>query len=84
MEDGKCADAMAATGVPPTLRRYEGFLWEGSSWVLGRGEGVEGNRQGAGLDFTESYWLARYYGFQEGGAGHVLAWKDVTGPCAQE
>ena len=42
---------------------------------IGRSFPIEGYSQAPGVDFTESYWLARHYGLLDAGKGQVLAWE---------
>ncbi len=80
MEDGLCTEAWASAGLPADLRPYEGYMWEGGSPRIGRGFGADGAQQSPGLDVIEPYWLARYYGFSQTGAGWVLAWQTLADP----
>lgn len=83
MEDGLCTDAMTSVGMPVPWRPYEGFLWEGHPFHIGRGFGVEGGQQSPGLDVIEAYWMARYYGLTDAGTGQVLAWRPTPDPCSE-
>ncbi|MFO0745118.1 MAG: hypothetical protein U1F43_05485 [Myxococcota bacterium] len=80
MADGQCADPLASSGLPPTLRRYADFMWQRSPFTLGEHYDEEGREQSPGLDLVEELWLARAYGLTARGAGQVLAWKDA-GSC---
>jgi hypothetical protein len=80
MADGKCVRGLASEGLPVSLRQYSQFIWQRSPFELGVDFGEHGQKQGPSRDFTESYWLARHFGFIEEGSGQVLAWRDV-GSC---
>jgi hypothetical protein len=80
MSDGQCADGIASSGLPVSLRRYADFLWQRGPYDLGEAAPVEGALQSPGRDLSEPYWMARYYGFVREGAGQVLAWHDA-GAC---
>lgn len=81
MADGTCADPLASSGLPPTLRRYADFMWQRDPFALGERFDVEGREQSPGLDLVEELWLARAYGLTDRGRGQVLAWHP-TGSCA--
>ena len=80
MDDGLCAQAMAAKPLPMDLRVWDDFLWQRNPFKIGRDFSVEGGKQAPGLDLIEAFWLARTYGFLGAGNGQVLAWEDV-GTC---
>lgn len=79
-DDGECAAQMSSVGMPVEFRPYEGYMWEGHPFHIGRGFGVQGEQQAPGLDVIIPYWLARLYGFTDDGTGQVLAWRDI-GAC---
>ena len=80
MAGGTCTAALAAEGLPPRLRRYADFMWQRSPFSIGERRRDTGRRQSPGRDLAEPYWLARYYGFVQEGAGTALAWHD-EGAC---
>ena len=69
---------MARSPLPPSQRAYEDFLWQRNPYKLGGGG--DGDQQSPGLDFSEVYGLARYYGFLDEGKAQVLAWRPM-GSC---
>ena len=75
----RCAETLASGPLPPTLRPWEDFMWQRSPFKLGAAYPVEGVKQSPGLDLTETYWMARYYGFIEEGDAAVLGWRSVGG-----
>lgn len=79
--DGRCAWALASEALPPELRPWDDFIWQRSPFKLGRLVG-DGRKQSPGLDLTEPFWLARYLGATDAGAGVVLAWRG-DGSCAE-
>ncbi|MCB9727273.1 MAG: hypothetical protein H6744_00500 [Deltaproteobacteria bacterium] len=79
MADGKCTEGLADDALPPRLRNYADFMWQRSPFDVGSG-GDGGRKQSPGRDLSEPYWMARYYGFIEAGAGQVLAWRPA-GVC---
>jgi hypothetical protein len=81
MDGGACADPMAANGLPPHLRRNEGFLWQGNPFRLGGTFGVQGDWQAPGIDLMEAFWLGRTYGAIAAGKGRVLAWQPAGTSC---
>ncbi len=80
MEDGKCTNGLASWGLPGSLRGYSDFMWQRSPFDIGDFHGGIGRKQSPGRDFTESFWMARYYGLIDAGEGQFLAWKDA-GSC---
>jgi hypothetical protein len=82
MADGTCTTAIAASALPVELRSYADDLWQRSPFQVGDTFDVDGGVQSPGLDLIELYWLARYYGWTDEGAGTVLAWQD-EGACAR-
>jgi hypothetical protein len=80
MADGACVPGLADAGLPPQLRPYADFMWQRSPFQIGDPNWVDGQKQSPGLDLSEPYWMARYYGFISEGAGQVLAWRDM-GAC---
>jgi hypothetical protein len=80
MADGRCVEGLASEGLPVELRTYEDFLWQRNPFALGDPHAPDGHTQSPGRDFSEPYWMARYYGFLPDGAGQVLAWRAV-GAC---
>ncbi|TNF34806.1 MAG: hypothetical protein EP329_06845 [Deltaproteobacteria bacterium] len=83
MADGMCTDALAAEGLPVSLREYADFAWQRDPFAIGDPHGLDGTKQSPGRDLAEPYWMARYYGLVSGGAGQVLAWKDTGESCAE-
>ncbi|MCA9522340.1 MAG: hypothetical protein KC609_15270 [Myxococcales bacterium] len=78
MGDGMCVRPLASYGLPIGLRPYEGFVWQRSPFELSR-SGI-GNEQAPPAEFTEPFWIARYYGLLTNGDKQVLAWKS-DGSC---
>ena len=74
-----CAEPMANVGIPPALRQWTDFIWQRNPFALGRVPNDPGTQQTPGLDVTEPYWLARYYGYIDSGS-QVLAWQTI-GNC---
>lgn len=79
--DGKCSRGLTTVGLPPPLRKYEGQMWQRSPFELGATYAVEGTKQTPGIELTEPYWLAKYYGYVGGANRQVLAWQSI-GSCA--
>ena len=79
MEDGLCTHAEASAPLPPDLRRWADYTWQRNPFELGD-DRTDGTRQSAGTDYTEQYWMARFYDFL-GGDLEVLAWRDTGAPC---
>lgn len=79
-DDGQCAEGLASEGLPSSLRTYADFMWQRSPFEIGDPHQVDGQKQSPGLDLSEPYWLARFYGFITEGQGQVLAWQNV-GSC---
>ncbi len=80
MADEKCVEGIASDGLPPSLRNYSDFMWQRSPFSIGANHAAQGRKQSPGRDLTEPYWMARYYGYIQEGAGQVLAWKE-EGAC---
>ncbi|MCA9546269.1 MAG: hypothetical protein KC613_17815 [Myxococcales bacterium] len=80
-EDGTCARALATAPVPIELRAFTDFLWQRNPFQIGYSTGAPGHKQSPGLDIIEAYWLARYTGVIQSGAGQVLAWQPGDGAC---
>lgn len=78
MADQKCVRPLASYGLPIQLRPYEGFVWQRSPFELSRSG--NGNEQAPPAEFTEPFWVARFYGLLTNGEKHVLAWKS-EGTC---
>lgn len=76
--NGECTHKMASAPLPPELRAWYGFTWQGDPYGLSNGG--DGTIQSNGSDLFEPYWLARYYGLLPEAAGLVLAW-DEGGAC---
>lgn len=81
MEDGRCANGLASEGLPSSLRAYGDFIWQRSPFKIGDPRGIDGQKQSPGRDLAEPYWIARYYGLLDDGAGQVLAWRDDGASC---
>jgi hypothetical protein len=79
--DGKCSRGLTTVGLPPPLRKYAGQMWQRSPFEIGAVYAVEGTKQTPGLELTEPYWLAHYYGYAGESNRKVLAWQPV-GSCA--
>ena len=79
MEDGLCIAPAARDPLPPALRSYGDYTWQRSPYKLGDFH-PHGLKQSPGTDYTEQYWMARFYGFIEGNQ-HILAWKTSTESC---
>lgn len=84
MGEGRCAEPMAATALPMAVRRYGDYTWQRSPYQMHMVDGSDGREQSPGIDLTESYWLARFYGFVPESAGLVLGWREVAdaGQCS--
>lgn len=68
-------DALYATPAPPVMARPpDNWIWEKSPFSAQRFPGDAGHQQYNGLDFTEPYWEARYFGFLPD-THVVLAWR---------
>ncbi len=81
MNNGSCTDQLADVGPPVQLRGYADFIWQPNPYTLGRVHSVDAQRQSAGIDLSQPYWMARYYGFIEEGEGSALAWRTVNDTC---
>ncbi len=79
-DDGRCAEGLAAEGLPPRLRRYADCMWQRSPFHIGEAFGASGTKQSPGRDLAEPFWLGRYYQLLSQGRGQVLAWQDL-GDC---
>ncbi len=77
-DDGQCTNGVASEGLPPSLRQYADFLWQRDPFSFGDGGGQV--RQSPGIDLSEPFWIARYFGFTTAGTNQVLAWRD-SGSC---
>jgi hypothetical protein len=66
--------------LPVQLRPYTDYIWQRNAFEIGRGVGMEGQRQYPGSDYSVPYWNARQYGFITAGASQLLAWKTL-GSC---
>lgn len=82
MDDGLCTDAVASEGLPMALRSHGGFMWQLDPLRMGSYLADPGREQSHGRDLAEPYWMARYYGYIEEGAGTLLAWQPL-GACDQ-
>ncbi len=80
MEDGLCVNGLASSGLPTRLRTYADFMWQRSPFDIGDSHGNVGRKQSPGRDFTEAFWMARYYGLVDIGSNQFLAWKN-DGTC---
>jgi hypothetical protein len=80
MDDGKCVEGLASSGLPSDLRPYADFMWQRSPFTIGERTAEDGRKQSPGRDLSEPYWLARHFGFIETGRDQVLAWRD-GGAC---
>ncbi len=76
----RCVTGQTRDPLPIGMRRYADFAWQRNPYEIGNQPRRPGRKQSPGLDLTESYWLARFYGFITEGDGQVLAWRDA-GPC---
>jgi len=81
MDGGVCAPAMAAAALPIELRVWEDFEWQRNPYTMGVSYSPQAQDQSPGLDLTEEYWLARYYGLTTSGAGQTLTWQTTTTTC---
>ena len=79
MEDGLCTSPAAANPLPPELRSYGDYTWQRSPYKLGDTH-PDGLKQSPGSDYTEQYWMARFYGYIEGNK-EILAWKNTEQTC---
>jgi hypothetical protein len=61
------------------LRPWADYLWQRNPYRIGGG-GPHGRRQSPGIDYTEQYWMARFYEFIDEGDQQVLAWRPI-GSC---
>ena len=68
-------DTLYANPAPPIMQRpVDNWNWEKDPFKTAHVAGDAGHQQYFGLDFTEPYWLARYFGFLPD-PHLVLAWK---------
>jgi hypothetical protein len=74
-----CAWALADTPMPMENRTWGDFIWQKNPFTLSFSPPVHGNKQSAGIELFQTYWLARHYGFITTGKDQVLAWQDVDG-----
>jgi hypothetical protein len=79
MEDGLCTTAHADGPIPGPWRFWGDYGWQRSPFRIGD-EGGRGTVQSPGSDYSEQYWMARHYGFIEGGQ-EVLAWRPTGEDC---
>jgi hypothetical protein len=79
MDDGLCTSPAAANPLPPALRSYGDYTWQRSPYKLGDTH-PDGLKQSPGSDYTEQYWMARFYGFIQGNQ-EILAWKTTEQTC---
>lgn len=80
MDGGVCATAMASSALPVEHRAWGDFIWQRNPFQMAVSYSPEATTQSPGLDLTEEYWLARYFGYTKAGEGQALAWHDV-GTC---
>ncbi len=77
----ECVRAQTRDPLPPSMRRYDDFMWQRNPYRVGSEEAVrDGARQSPGLDLTEEFWLARHYDIVDDGAGQALGWREI-GTC---
>ena len=81
MEDGLCTRAEASEPLPGAIRRWGDYTWQRSPFHIGD-ERPDATVQSPGTDYSEQYWMARFYDFIEGNRG-VLAWRDTGEACEQ-
>ena len=79
MEDGLCTTAHADGPIPGPWRYWGDYSWQRSPFRIGDENG-NGTVQSPGSDYSEQYWMARFYGFIEGGQ-EVLAWRSTGEAC---
>ncbi|MBU1432210.1 hypothetical protein KKF91_16865, partial [Myxococcota bacterium] len=79
MADGLCTTGAASAPLPPELRRWGDYTWQRSPYDIGETH-ADGRAQSPGTDYSEQYWMARFYGFIEG-APRALAWRVTEAPC---
>jgi hypothetical protein len=79
MDDGMCTRAQASAPLPPSSRRWGDYQWQRSPFHIGdqRSNAII---QSPGTDYTEQYWMARFYDFIPGNR-EVLAWRDTATSC---
>lgn len=64
-----------ANPAPPVMERPpDNWIWEKDPFAAVRAPGDAGHQQYTALDYTEPYWVARYFGFLPD-THLVLAWK---------
>lgn len=67
--------ALYAVPAPPVMERPpDNWMWEKDPFAQARLPGDAGHQQYTGLDYTEPYWEARYFGFLPD-THVVLAWR---------
>ena len=79
MADGLCTTAHASGPLPGPIRYWGDYAWQRSPFRIGHAGG-DGRKQSPGTDYSEQYWMARFYGFLPG-SSDVLAWHDTVVPC---
>ena len=79
MEDGMCTTAHADGPIPGPWRYWGDYGWQRSPFRIGDESG-RGTIQSPGSDYSEQYWMARLYGFIDGGQ-EVLAWRRTGERC---
>ena len=68
-------DVMYSNPAPPIMQRPpDNWNWEKDPFQTVHVPGDAGHQQYFGLDYTEPYWLARYFGFLPD-PHLVLAWR---------
>jgi hypothetical protein len=68
-------DTQYSSPAPPVMERCpDNWNWEKDPYQTVHAAGDAGHQQYFGLDFTEPYWLARYFGLLPD-THLVLAWK---------
>ena len=78
MADGLCTRAMASHPLPGPIRYWGDYAWQRNPFKIGQaGPGI---KQSPGTDYSEQYWMARFYDFIEGPT-EVLAWRDTGEAC---
>lgn len=81
MDDGMCTTAEASGPVPGPWRYWGDYSWQRSPFRLSDVNG-QGRVQSPGTDYAEQYWMARFYGFIDGGL-EVLAWRETGEACGE-
>ena len=80
MEAGDCTMAESNLPLPATLREWADYTWQRNPFDIGNFG--SGNKQSPGIDYTEQYWMARFFGFIEE-SPQVLAWQELEETCEE-